>query len=80
METKIKEQKFVCEIGKVVRETDKAVMVQFKLELAHNDVVSDVWFPKSKIQDGKVQPWLLSAKMRELSEKYRYVQSIKVIK
>lgn len=74
----MKTENFVCKIGSVVRETEKAVMVSWTIETAHKEFDVGVWFPKSKIQDGKCQPWLLKAKQNELSEKYRYICAINI--
>lgn len=74
----MKTEKFVCRIGGFIKETAKAVMVNWRLELMHKDVEVGVWFPKSQLQEGKCQPWLLRAKMAELAEKFRYIQHIEI--
>lgn len=74
----MKTENFVCKIGTVVRETEKAVMVNWGIETMHKDFEVGVWFPKSQLKDGKCQPWLFSAKRKELSEKFRYICDITV--
>lgn len=67
------------EIGTVVRETAKAVMVRWNLELMHSDITTDVWFPKSQLKDGKAPAWLMKEKERDLTDKYRYICAIEIL-
>lgn len=66
-------------IGTVVRETAKAVMVRWNLELMHANITADVWFPKSQLQNGCAPAWLMKEKERELAAKYRYICAIEIL-
>lgn len=58
-------------IGRVVRETEKAVMVTVEVESFWGLKTADVWFPKSKLVDGRAPLWLIKAKEDELKEKFK---------
>lgn len=65
-------------IGHIVKETDKAVMVHAEIENAAGDVRKvGVWIPKSQIgDDGNASTSIIHEKYRELSEKYHGLTSI----
>lgn len=66
-----KETEALFNIGRVVRETEKAVMVTVEVESFWGLKTADVWFPKSKLVDGRAPLWLIKAKEDELKEKFK---------
>lgn len=57
----------------ILGETEKAIKVSVQLELCHVEQTRfvDVYIPKSQVTNGQVKGWLLLAKAKEASEKYR---------
>lgn len=66
-QTNIQEQ--MVDVGEVVRETEKAVMVKVEVATFIETGTVDVWFPKSKMVGNCVPRWLINLKYDELKEK-----------
>ena len=66
-------------IGTVVRETAKAVMVEWEVTLVDRTATAGVWFPKSQLQEGRAPMWLFKEKQNALRDRFRYICGIEIL-
>lgn len=66
-------REYAVQLGEVVRETEKAVLVRFEgFTVTGDDKQIDFWFPKSQVnfEEGTIAKWIFDQKRDELRREY----------